>query len=322
MACAVRMLLCHRVLLLTLAACLPGGLTIRQGDSDDALSTEESDDDSLSANYDYEPHIGEAIGAAVHNEPVMYDKEVLAKIQEEMLEKPLSEPNVFWAFKLADKDGDGLISLSEILDKSHYHRQQRALTSVRQQVEALDSDGDQKLTLEEALQHLQRLPLDSEHAAKEHAFEMKKFQLSDSDGDMLLAFEELLSFFDPAWNDEVLTHRTNATMHRMDLDSDGKLSLYEFVSNGMPLDMPAEGLRSMTFELLDDDESGTLDKDELRHFESGAHHTDAQIQTLFKVVDKDKDRKISLEELRNARHDLPETGAQRLVEEWLVKQEL
>lgn len=83
---------------------------------------------------------------------------------------------------------------------------------------------------------------------------------------------------------------------RMDLDSDGKVSLVEFKSH---LGVPLKDYESM-FDMLDTDKSGFIEFNELwaDFTRRGVHMTEQEVRAVFASLDQNKDGKVSLMEFK------------------------
>merc|ERR1711957_803941 len=142
--------------------------------------------------------------------------------------------------------------------------------------------------------------------------ETAKFRAADQDGNSLLDLEELPSLFYPETHDGVLTMTAEATLKSKDTDGDGQLTPKEFwegdAVDGEDLAISDE--EQADFAKLDVDNSGQLNLQELKAWESGGFHTEEAMKKLFELTDKDNDMMISAEELDTARELIAGSDAQ------------
>jgi len=76
------------------------------------------------------------------------------------------------------------------------------------------------------------------------------------------------------------------------------------------------------FKKLDKDGSGTLDVDELKHWESERFHTIEAMKKLMEIADKDNDLHLTLEEIDAAYSTISSSDAQYHFMEWAENHEL
>ncbi|KAI1691378.1 EF hand domain-containing protein [Ditylenchus destructor] len=117
-------------------------------------------------------------------------------------------------FKMADPNGDGKISLEELLDYAEKHGLSNADDLVRRAFHLFDLDNDGFLTLEEY---------------RRAAVPEVQFKLLDRDGDGKVTFEELnaLLIHFPGLNPESI----RLSFELFDENKDGSISLEEFRKN-------------------------------------------------------------------------------------------
>eukprot|EP00438_Fugacium_kawagutii_P007897 Skav203679 [mRNA] locus=scaffold259:79647:87827:+ [translate_table: standard] len=184
-----------------------------------------------------------------------------------------------------DQNGDGKVSLSEVLEFAHHMSKAIAGKDVSAILEEIDTDKDGNSPVETA-----------------------KFKAADVDKDQFLSVHEVASLFYPeTWpgdaletNPAVLDVVVEDTMKLKDKDGDGVLTAKEFWEFGEE-ELSEEEVQD--FQKLDKDGDGVLNMDELRAWESGLFHTEAAMIKLIQIADKDGDMQATAEELENAREE-------------------
>eukprot|EP00928_Gymnodinium_smaydae_P018748 TRINITY_DN17149_c0_g1_i1.p1 TRINITY_DN17149_c0_g1~~TRINITY_DN17149_c0_g1_i1.p1 ORF type:complete len:614 (-),score=202.34 TRINITY_DN17149_c0_g1_i1:70-1818(-) len=206
-----------------------------------------------------------------------------------------------------DADGDGLVSLQELLAFEKRMRNETAFRDVvthknRRQTTLgqLDADGDGRLNFTE-------LP---DVGDPEHTSAM--FKAADADGSGFLEAGEVPSLFYPELSPAVLQVAARSTLGQRDADGDGLLTMEELY--GPHLDM--EESPKEDFKWLDKDNSGKLDEKEMVAFESREMHTQRAMDELLHLADRDADGHLSAEELRRARRRAARTRAHFHLKEW------
>ena len=165
-------------------------------------------------------------------------------------------------FKGLDRDGDGVLSLSEFLAERQGAEAIRKGTDV---FAILDQDHDGKLTLAEFTNRPPRA----------------QFRELDDDGDGYLNFKEF-------WRGTMSSasqKQVERTFRALDKDHDNRISFDEFINR------PAEGW----FFPIDQDEDGFISFDEFAR----AHPNlveNGHCQAAFEFMDKNHDGKLSVEE--------------------------
>eukprot|EP00437_Effrenium_voratum_P010789 CAMPEP_0181440938 /NCGR_PEP_ID=MMETSP1110-20121109/23240_1 /TAXON_ID=174948 /ORGANISM="Symbiodinium sp., Strain CCMP421" /LENGTH=271 /DNA_ID=CAMNT_0023564787 /DNA_START=61 /DNA_END=873 /DNA_ORIENTATION=- len=221
-----------------------------------------------------------------------------------------------------DQNGDGKVSLSEVLEFAGQMSKAIAGKDVSAILEEIDTDKDGKLSLSEHLNdiHQQADGGDEEEIKemeKRKNVETEKFRAADIDNDQALSPQEVASLFYPETNPAVLDVVVRDTMRMKDKDGNGVLTAKEFWEFG-----EEDGEEQLSeeevqdFEKLDKDGNGVLDLDELRKWESGLFHTEAAMIRLIQLADKDGDMQATAEELENAREELATSDAQYHLIEW------
>jgi len=228
-----------------------------------------------------------------------------------------------------DKDGDGKVSLSEVMAHAQEMGSAMAAKDMSVILEEVDTNKDGVLSLDEHMSDI-RNQVDGGDAEELKELEQRKqleaskFRAADGDGNGALNLKELPGLFYPETHDGVLSITVADTMRTKDLDKDGRLSPKEFWEaddfDGDDLDLSEE--ERADFAKLDADRDGHLSLDELRVWESGRFHTEEAMKTLFEIADKDSDMHVTADELAEARELVASSDAQYHLIEWAEHHEL
>lgn len=228
-----------------------------------------------------------------------------------------------------DQNGDGKVSLQEIMAFSEGVGKAIAGKDIGAILEEIDISKDGFLSLEEHLNdiHNQADGGDEEEMKElDHrkGVEAAKFKAADLNGDGQLDKNELPALFYPEVHEGVLTVTVQETMRQKDRDSDGKLNPKEFwesdLADGDDADLSEE--EKADFARLDTNGDGSIDLQELRAWESGRFHTEDAMKKLFDVADGDSDLHITGDELAAARDQIAASDAQYHLIEWAEHHEL
>jgi len=242
----------------------------------------------------------------------------------------LSAEQMHGIHKKMDANGDGKVSMAEVLAFSDSTRRQIAEREVETVLEEMDLDKDGKLSVQELVKDLdswggEDVREDEHEAATMKEVETAKFGAADTNRDGLLDIHELPAMFYPETHEGVLDLTTRQALRQKDGDGDGVLSLQEFWRGGVPaddaLDQEGEELlitddEKEEFRKLDADHSGKVDVQELKAFESGRFHTEEAMRALFELADRDKDLHVTAEELGAAREQIAGSEAHYPLVEW------
>ncbi|CAE7768498.1 RCN3 [Symbiodinium sp. CCMP2592] len=227
-----------------------------------------------------------------------------------------------------DQNGDGKVSLSEVLEFAKHMSKAIAGKDVSAILDEIDTDKDGKLSLQEHLNdlHSQADGGDEEELKeleRRKAIETEKFLAADEDKDQALNAKEVASLFYPETNPAVLDVVVRDTMKMKDADGDGVLTPKEFWEFGEEdLEDQLSEEEVSDFKKLDKDGNGVLNLEELKAWESGVFHTEAAMVRLLQIADKDGDMMATADELENAREELASSDAQYHLIEWAEHHEL
>jgi len=228
-----------------------------------------------------------------------------------------------------DMDGNGKVSLQEIMGFAQQMSKAIAGKDVVAILEEIDTDKDGKLSLQEHLNDIHNQAEGGDEAEQKELEQRKlvetnKFKAADVNGDGILGPEEIPAIFYPETHPEVLAVTVQETMRQKDYDGDGVLTakeFWEFRPEDSDQDQVSEE-EMKDFETLDKDKSGTLNLDELKAWESGIFHTESAMMKLLEHCDKDGDMQCNIEELENARELIAASDAQYHLIEWAEHHEL
>lgn len=238
--------------------------------------------------------------------------------------EPLTSAQLRALFAKWDQDGDGKVSLQEVIAFSRVTEKAFASKEVAPMLELIDTSGDGKVSLEEHLADILMqggVPENAEDIEEQKKLEAGKHAAADVDGDGLLDGEELPALMYPETRESVLAVTVAATMQQKDNNRDGKLSPREFwdVQEGADV---GELSNDADFKKLDKDGDGLLDHDEFRVWESGHFHIQEAMGRLFEIADKDADQHVTADELVAAASDIAFSDVQYNLIEWSDHHEL
>jgi len=132
------------------------------------------------------------------------------------------------AFRLFDKDGDGLITLKELMTLMKSVGGSLTEEEGRALLEEADQDGNHGVDYQEftRLWSIIRGPLEGEAGVR------KEFERLDLDSSGYITKDELLSVLSESGNflgDPLLVKEASGTLEALDVDQDGRVSYPEFL---------------------------------------------------------------------------------------------
>jgi len=227
-----------------------------------------------------------------------------------------------------DQNGDGKVSMHEIMFFADEMRKLIASKDISTVMEEMDANKDGRLSLEELLKDMDQWgdgdEEDKKEAADKKKIEAEKFKIVDADQDGMLDLKELPALFYPETHDGVLEVTAQAALKQKDTDGDGELTPKEFWEGDAAddEDMSISEDETADFGKLDLDGSGKLNLEELKAWESGRFHTEEAMKRLFEIVDKDHDMHLSESEMVETRELIAGSDAQYHLMEWVEHHEL
>lgn len=205
--------------------------------------------------------------------------------------------------KKIDANGNGKVSLAEIMDYAHKMRRALAKSELDEVMADSDTNKDGKLDWKEFLGDA------SEISEEDQNEKSKTFKELDTNNDQAIDHNELAQMYHHHISDEVEAKLTDIAMKDKDLDKNGKLTLEEFFQHlhaegEEKVDIPDEDKE--VFKKLDTDGSGDLTLKELKAWESNAFQAEEATRKMFEMMDKDKDNHVTAEEMQAAREEVAE----------------
>jgi len=242
-----------------------------------------------------------------------------------------------------DKNDDGKISLPEVLAFSIVTRLSIAKEDVQGSMELMDTDKNGKISSQEFLNYQTPPPnpprtgednseeeiaaeaeAEKKHQQEVYDYQMAVFKIADKDADGNLDETEVpAAVFPDTDADAILFAATNA-LKQNDKDGSGELSPQEMwqLDPNTPGNEGASEAQDDDFKSLDKDRSGGLNVEELKDWESGAHHVKVAMEHLFNVADSDNDHHITKQEFRDGQAGISGHDASSHLSEWAAHHEL
>mmetsp|Transcript_30901 Transcript_30901/g.78121 ORF Transcript_30901/g.78121 Transcript_30901/m.78121 type:complete len:277 (-) Transcript_30901:79-909(-) len=244
-------------------------------------------------------------------------------------EESLTAEQLVGLHKKFDQDGNGKVSLQEVMKFAEVMGKAIASKDITAILEEIDTSKDGKLTLEE---HLNDIHNQADGGDEEEMKELEmrkkvesaKFTAADVNGDQVLDHKEVPALFYPETHEGVLSVSVAETMRQKDTNGDGKLTAKEFweadAETGDEGELSEE--ENADFQKLDLNGDGVLNMDELSAWESGKFHTEQAMKKLFDIADQDNDMHLTVDELAKAREQISISDAQYHLIEWAEHHEL
>eukprot|EP00443_Scrippsiella_acuminata_P010805 CAMPEP_0115288270 /NCGR_PEP_ID=MMETSP0270-20121206/62887_1 /TAXON_ID=71861 /ORGANISM="Scrippsiella trochoidea, Strain CCMP3099" /LENGTH=276 /DNA_ID=CAMNT_0002705373 /DNA_START=70 /DNA_END=900 /DNA_ORIENTATION=- len=244
-------------------------------------------------------------------------------------EESLTAEQLVGLHKKFDQDGNGKVSLQEVMKFAEVMGKAIASKDITAILEEIDTSKDGKLTLEEHLNDIHNQADGGDEEEMKELEERKKveaakFAAADVNGDKVLDIEEIPALFYPETHEGVLSVSVAETMRQKDTNGDGKLTAKEFweadAETGDEGELSEE--ENADFQKLDLNGDGVLNMDELSAWESGRFHTEQAMKKLFEIADQDNDMHVTADELAKAREQISISDAQYHLIEWSEHHEL
>jgi len=216
---------------------------------------------------------------------------------------PLSPEMMTALHKKIDSNGNGKVSLAEVVDFAHDMRRKMAKSEIKEIMTELDTDKDGKLTWLEFLGD-EANPTNTEEDKKEKEIQFKEI---DVNKDGHVDENELPLLYHHHTDEKAEDALTQLAMKDKDTDKNGMLSLREFYSHLQvededPVEIAKED--EEIFKKLDTDGSNSLTLKELKAWESGSFQAEQAVQKLFTMADANKDNVLTEQELHDAREHI------------------
>jgi Ca2+-binding EF-hand superfamily protein len=226
-----------------------------------------------------------------------------------------------------DGNGDGKVSLQEVMDFSANVGKAIAQKDIGVIMEEIDTSKDGQLSLEEHLSDIHNQADGGDEGEMKElenrkAVETAKFKAADTNADGHLDKNELPALFYPETHEGVLSVSVEQTMRNKDTNKDGVLTVREFWESDSEGEDDLSEEEKADFAKLDMNGDGLLDVQELRAWESGRFHTEDAMKKLFEVADKDQDMHVTSDELADAKEMIAASDAQYHLIEWAEHNEL
>lgn len=256
------------------------------------------------------------------------EEDVGQGLQEPAAPDPLKGEQLRGLHQKMDSDGDGKVSVAEVLSFSEATRKSIAVRIMSDHVlPDLDKDGDGKLSWNEYLGVDEKTQdVEKELHAPLLPEMRRKFLVADENEDGLLEAHEARGLFHPETNEKIMRVEVSETFSRQDADKNGKLSREEWMNQhppsvggaasdeedikasmeDMPSEMPPnEGEESTndddeSFEEVDADKDGELTEEELFRWQMDQYSVEEAVDQLYELADKNGDGQITAEELHAA----------------------
>ncbi|KAM8830112.1 45 kDa calcium-binding protein [Synchiropus splendidus] len=213
---------------------------------------------------------------------------IMTKTEEHFQEAMLENKN---SFKAVDPDHDGLVTWDEY------------------KIKFLASKGFNEKEVAEKVKKSEDLKLDEETQEVLESLKDRWYQADSPPADQLLNEEEFLSFLHPEHSKGMLKYMVKEIVRDLDLDHDGKLTLYEFISlpvgtveNQQAQDIDDEWVkeRKKEFEeVIDSDHDGIVTMSELEEYMDpmNEHNALNEAKQMIAVADENQNHNLELDEI-------------------------
>jgi len=293
------------LLLMTVGFAIPKPDELKSRVLDNTLSDKEHyDDETHNADYDHEAFLGEQEARTFEELTPEESRNRLGKIVDKM-----------------DVDTDGFVTLEELKTWIQNTQKRYIIEDVEKQWKSHNPKEENKLTWDEYRKSSYGFVDDSPEndVVEEDGFsyremmkrDQRRWQAADLDGDNILTKEEFTDFLHPEEVARMKDIVVLETMEDIDKDKDGKISLEEYIGDmyrGIPGEEEPEWVKSereQFSQYRDKNKDGTMDKDEVKTWiiPPDYDHAEAEAKHLLFESDKDKDKKLTKNEVLN-KYDL------------------
>lgn len=212
-----------------------------------------------------------------------------------------------------DKDQDGFVTQKELQEWIQYTQKRYIREDVKRQWKAHNVSDPDRVSWEEYRKTTYGYQDDDDDAGEDAAAyrdmvrrDKRRWHRADKDGDGMLSKEEFADFLHPEESEHMKNVVVEETMEDIDKNKDGKVSLEEYIGDmyGGPGDGEVEpdwvqNERDQFRDFRDRNKDGFMDVDEVRDWIMPADydHSLAESQHLIYEADKDKDKKLSRQEI-------------------------
>jgi len=208
---------------------------------------------------------------------------------------------------------DGFITEDELKKWVEYTQKRYNSEDTAKQFKKNDLDGDDSMSWEEyknsTFDFLEENDVDNEYHVESLKQDEKRFNLANLDDDSKLSMDEFSAFLHPEDHDRMIGYMVTETIEDMDKDSDGLISMEEYLgdqnANYIKDEDPQwlKGERDQFTETHDKNRDGKLDMAEVKEWILPHDYVTSEVKHLLKEADADGDGKISKTEMME-KHNL------------------
>jgi Ca2+-binding EF-hand superfamily protein len=210
-----------------------------------------------------------------------------------------------------DGDEDGKVNIQEILKFNQIAMKHMAAKEIEAVFHEMESTKDGHLSLEEHMSETFDIhrDVDASESAKIFSHEEAKFKAADLNSDGKLDKTEFVNLVHPHTHPEVHDIHATERMRKTDVNGDGKISSEEWEE---------EHISEGSFDQADENKDGIVDKDELKHYESGHLDTKIAMTKLLEDADEDGDKHFTKAEFAKFADKLEAHPAENHIMEWVL----
>lgn len=292
------------LLLMAVGFAIPKPDELKSRVLDKPLSDKEHYNGEHNTDYDHEAFLGEQEARTFEELTPEESRERLGKIVDRM-----------------DSDSDGAITLDELKSWIQMTQRRYVVEDVERQWKAHNPKDDTMLTWDEYKKSSYGFVDDSPEndLVEEDGFsyrdmikrDQRRWAAADRDADNTLTKEEFTDFLHPEEAANMRDVVVLETMEDIDKNKDGQISLEEYIGDmyrGSPGEEEPDWVKSereQFGQFRDKNGDGFMDKDEVRSWiiPPDYDHAEAEAKHLIFEADKDKDRKLTKDEILN-KYDL------------------